>query len=167
MTEPDAASSFEQSLAELQRIVAELESGSLGLEQSLSSYERGIGLLRQCHSVLERAEQKIELLTGIDASGNPTLVPFDATATAERQGKSAGRRSRKKPAKSTPAESPSEAGTEDPAPPISPLAAEVAVVPQSDVPESPPWESGGDSDTPSAIGPDSTGGSDDDVPRLF
>ena len=55
--------SFEESLAELQSIVSELEDGSLGLEASLARFERGVGLLRACHVILESAEQKIETLT--------------------------------------------------------------------------------------------------------
>ena len=77
----DAAPSFEQSLRELQQVVTALEDGSLGLEQSLAEFERGIGLLRVCHETLNRASQKIELLTGFDADGNPILQPFDAAAT--------------------------------------------------------------------------------------
>jgi exodeoxyribonuclease VII small subunit len=74
--------SFEDALSELQRIAGELEAGSLGLEESLARFEQGIALLRKCNAILERAEQKIEILTGRDPAGNPTVAPFDATATA-------------------------------------------------------------------------------------
>lgn len=103
LTENEAeAPGFEESLAELQRIVSELESGALGLEESLGRFEQGVGLLRRCHQTLERAEQKIELLTGFDSEGRPTMAPFDATATAQNQGQTAGRRSRKKSTKESP-----------------------------------------------------------------
>lgn len=72
---------FEGSLALLQQIVHALEDGSLGLESSLARFEEGIRLLRTCHQILEQAEQKIEILTGLDAAGNPRLETFDATAT--------------------------------------------------------------------------------------
>jgi exodeoxyribonuclease VII small subunit len=75
------AMSFEQSMAELQQIVSELEENSLGLEASLAQFERGIGLLRNCHLFLEQAEQKIEILLNFNANGEPTTAPFDAAPT--------------------------------------------------------------------------------------
>jgi exodeoxyribonuclease VII small subunit len=72
---------FEAGLAELQDLVHVLEEGSLGLDESIAHFERGISLLRRCYQALEQAEQKIELLTGFDRAGNPVTAPFDATAT--------------------------------------------------------------------------------------
>ncbi len=86
MPEPPAETehlSFEGSLAELQQIVHDLEEGDLGLEASLARFEEGIRLLRSCYRILEEAEQKIEILTGTDAAGNPVTEPFDASATFE------------------------------------------------------------------------------------
>lgn len=74
--------SFEQAMTDLQQIVADLEENSLGLEASLIQFERGIGLLRSCHSFLERAEQKIEILMSFKANGDAVTAPFDATPTA-------------------------------------------------------------------------------------
>ena len=76
-TEPentaDAASpSFEEALAELDAIVHDLEEGQTGLAEALARYEQGVGLLKRCYGLLERAERRIELLTGIDAQGNPS-----------------------------------------------------------------------------------------------
>ena len=82
--------SFEDALVELETIANDLEEGTIGLDESLARFERGVGLLRHCYSVLESAEGKIAELTGFDAEGNPILEPFDASATAE-QG-TAGRR---------------------------------------------------------------------------
>jgi len=90
-----APQSFEGALTELQQIVHDLEEGNLGLETSLSRFEEGIRLLRNCYRILEQAEQKIEILTGTDASGNPLTEPFDASATfegAEKPAKKPGRR---------------------------------------------------------------------------
>ena len=78
----DPVPSFEQAMTELQQIVNDLEDNSLGLEASLAQFERGIGLLRNCHSFLERAEQKIEVLVSFKANGEPSMAPFDATPTA-------------------------------------------------------------------------------------
>ena len=86
---------FEQALAELESIVHALEDGRLGLDDSLARYERGIGLLKHCHKLLERAERKIELLCGVDAEGNPVTQPFDEGAESTLEEKSASRSRRR------------------------------------------------------------------------
>ncbi len=86
--------SFETALEELAEIVSDLEDGSTGLEESLARFEEGMGLLRHCHDVLTRAEQRIEQLTGFDADGNPVIEPMDSAATIDQRGGSAGRRKR-------------------------------------------------------------------------
>jgi exodeoxyribonuclease VII small subunit len=53
---------FEAAIAELESIVKKLEEGDLPLEQSLAFYERGVQLSRFCHSRLEEAERRIEVL---------------------------------------------------------------------------------------------------------
>jgi exodeoxyribonuclease VII small subunit len=68
---------FEESLAELEAIVRELEDGQIGLSEALARYEQGVKLLRECYTLLERAERRIELLSGVDAAGNAQTVPFD------------------------------------------------------------------------------------------
>jgi exodeoxyribonuclease VII small subunit len=79
--EPSSPCTFEQSLARLEEIVHQLEEGNLGLEDSLARYEEGMKLLRQAYELLQKAERKIELLSGVDAGGNPITQPFDDTAT--------------------------------------------------------------------------------------
>jgi exodeoxyribonuclease VII small subunit len=91
-TTESAPVSFESALTQLQEIVSDLEEGDLGLEPSLARFEEGIRLLRSCYQILEQAEQKIEILTGQDAAGNPVAVPFDATATFEGAEKPAARK---------------------------------------------------------------------------
>jgi exodeoxyribonuclease VII small subunit len=53
---------FETAIAELETIVKKLEEGDLALETSLELYERGVQLSRFCHTRLEEAEKRIELL---------------------------------------------------------------------------------------------------------
>lgn len=53
---------FEASLAELEQIVAKLETGDLPLEESLELYEKGIKLSRECRERLANAERRIEIL---------------------------------------------------------------------------------------------------------
>src|SRR5215470_14028487 len=73
--------SFEQSLAELDRVVRDLDDGQLGLEDALTRYEAGVGLLKRCYAQLRQAEQRILLLTGVDAEGQPLTQPFEHAAT--------------------------------------------------------------------------------------
>jgi len=54
--------SFEDALAELERILSDIEAGQVPLEQSLVLYERGQFLIGHCRSVLARAEKQIEVL---------------------------------------------------------------------------------------------------------
>lgn len=76
--------SFEDALASLEQIVHDLEEGKLGLAESLTRYEGGVKLLKQCFGLLENAERRIELLTGVDSAGNPIAQPFDDEATMSR-----------------------------------------------------------------------------------
>ena len=74
---------FENSLCRLQDLVQQLESGEQGLETSLQLFEEGTRLLRDCYQRLEKAERRIEILTGFDSAGNPVTAPFDASKTFE------------------------------------------------------------------------------------
>ena len=53
---------FESAIAELDAIVKRMEEGDLTLEKSMELYERGLQLSKFCHSTLESAERRIELL---------------------------------------------------------------------------------------------------------
>ena len=55
--------SFEEALQELEQILADIEGGELGLEDSLAKYERGNFLIHHCRGVLNTAERQIELLS--------------------------------------------------------------------------------------------------------
>ncbi len=98
---PPEQPTFEQSLKRLEEIVHLLEDGDIGLNESLERYEEGVKLLRQSYELLQRAERRIELLSGVDAEGNPITQPFDDTATFDQEepGK---RRSRRRSAQSLP-----------------------------------------------------------------
>jgi exodeoxyribonuclease VII small subunit len=56
--------SFEKALAELEKIVARMESGELSLEQALESHKRGLELARFCQKRLESAQQQVKVLEG-------------------------------------------------------------------------------------------------------
>ena len=59
---------FEKSLAELEKIVSELESGECPLDESMKLFERGIELSEECRKTLENARQKITVLTHKDSA---------------------------------------------------------------------------------------------------
>jgi exodeoxyribonuclease VII small subunit len=54
---------FEQALAKLEQIVSAIESGQIGLEESIEKYAEGARLINYCRGVLNAAEKKIQLLT--------------------------------------------------------------------------------------------------------
>ena len=59
---PDSPPSFEAALAELEALVATMESGQLPLKESLAAYERGAKLLAFCQEALKDAQQQVEVL---------------------------------------------------------------------------------------------------------
>lgn len=60
---PETIKDFESAIAELERIVKQLEEGDLALDTSLALFERGVSLSRYCHDQLGSAERRIEQLT--------------------------------------------------------------------------------------------------------
>jgi exodeoxyribonuclease VII small subunit len=72
---------FESSLAELEKIVAQLEDGDLPLEESLKLFETGVKLSRECRERLSDAERRIEILMK-DGDGKLSLseLPQDSAA---------------------------------------------------------------------------------------
>jgi exodeoxyribonuclease VII small subunit len=78
MSEPaDIASlSFEQALAELEQIVARLESGQAPLEDSIRLYERGAALKAHCEQRLEAARLRVEKIV-MGAGGAPGVEPAE------------------------------------------------------------------------------------------
>jgi exodeoxyribonuclease VII small subunit len=59
---PDSIKDFESAIAELEKIVKQLEGGDLPLDTSLALFERGVALSRFCHTKLEEAERRVEIL---------------------------------------------------------------------------------------------------------
>ena len=80
MSKPSPASatlSFEQALAELEKIVSRMESGDLSLEQALAAHKRGLELARFCQQKLETAQQQVKVLEG------EVLKPLDRVASED------------------------------------------------------------------------------------
>jgi len=70
---------FEDALKKLEKIVGELEDGSLSLDDALGKYEEGIKLSKLCAKRLEAAKKKVEILLKSE-DGTVELKPFDETA---------------------------------------------------------------------------------------
>ncbi|HET6913917.1 MAG TPA: exodeoxyribonuclease VII small subunit [Rhodanobacteraceae bacterium] len=77
-TAPETSSiaQFEQSLDELEQLVAKMEGGELSLDESLRSFERGIALFRNCQNALEQAELRVKLL--LDPADPDSAEDFEA-----------------------------------------------------------------------------------------
>jgi exodeoxyribonuclease VII small subunit len=67
---------LEKSLADLESLVEELESGDLPLDKAMKKFEEGIKLTRGCQSALKEAEQKVEILLKT-AGGDESLEAFE------------------------------------------------------------------------------------------
>lgn len=57
-----AKTSFESNIENLEKIITELEEGNLNLDESISKFEEGIKMSKQCNKILEEAEKKITIL---------------------------------------------------------------------------------------------------------
>jgi exodeoxyribonuclease VII small subunit len=72
-SKPENTQTFESAVAELESIVASMESGQLSLEESLASYKRGAELLKFCQTTLQEAAQQVKVLeNGVLKSFGPT-----------------------------------------------------------------------------------------------
>lgn len=102
-TETPSTPSFEEALGGLEQIVHRLEGEEIGLNEALANYEEGVKLLRHCYQLLEGAERKIELLSGVDADGNPVCAPLEDTALSLDEKAQRRSRRRSSPAPESPA----------------------------------------------------------------
>ncbi len=74
----EAGPDFEKTLAELEKLVENLEEGDLSLDESLSGFKQGIELTRRCQSVLDNAQQTVEQL--INSEDEESLKSFEPDA---------------------------------------------------------------------------------------
>lgn len=72
-----APATFEEAMAELQQLVAQMEAGELALEASIAAYKRGSQLVKFCQSQLDKVEGQIKVLEG------DMLKPFVAEEVDE------------------------------------------------------------------------------------
>jgi exodeoxyribonuclease VII small subunit len=67
---------FEEAMERLDAIVAAMETGQIGLEESLAKYEEATQLAARCREILDQAEQRIQKIQ-LDAAGRPQATPFE------------------------------------------------------------------------------------------
>jgi exodeoxyribonuclease VII small subunit len=70
---------FEQAMERLDTIVEAMESGEIGIEESISKYEEAMQLAAHCRKILEESEQRIKKIQ-LDATGQPRTEPFEPPA---------------------------------------------------------------------------------------
>ena len=78
-TKPKAAANglnFETAMERLEKIVEQMESGKLALEDLIVRYEEGMNLVKICQERLATAEQKIEIIAR-NSAGKPEVKPFE------------------------------------------------------------------------------------------
>jgi exodeoxyribonuclease VII small subunit len=75
---PEQTPTLESALERLDVLVREMEAGELPLETLIAKYEEGIALTKLCQEKLDRAEERIRILSR-DTAGNPVLEEFDAS----------------------------------------------------------------------------------------
>lgn len=80
MSKPKPA--FEESLQRLERIVAAIEQGQVGLEESIKQFDEGMRLIQHCRGILADAELKIQRLQSA-ASGALEAAPFEPPPTPD------------------------------------------------------------------------------------
>jgi exodeoxyribonuclease VII small subunit len=68
---------FEESISRIEEILKQLEGDKIDLSTALSQYEEGVRLLKNCHGILESAQQKIEILRGVGADGESVVEPLE------------------------------------------------------------------------------------------
>lgn len=73
---------FEEAMNRLDEIVQAMESGEIGIEESIARYEEAMGLAAMCRGILDEAEQRIAKIQ-LDATGQPQLTPFEDDTSTE------------------------------------------------------------------------------------
>lgn len=79
---PAPEANFEQAMQRLEKIVEEMESGELPLEELILRYEEGMKLAKVCQERLASAEQRIEIITR-NSAGKPIVRKFEPAAPAQ------------------------------------------------------------------------------------
>lgn len=73
---PVAELSFEEAMAELERVVGALEKGDVALEASIDLYERGAALRAHCEARLRQAEERVDQIRASESGAATGTAPF-------------------------------------------------------------------------------------------
>jgi exodeoxyribonuclease VII small subunit len=65
----DESLTFDQAMTQAEELLAQMESGEMELEDALKAYERGMGLLTRCKTVLSQAQQRVEAISALAKGG--------------------------------------------------------------------------------------------------
>lgn len=79
MADKKPAADFETSLKRLEGLVAQMEQGDMPIEDALKAFEEGIGLTRECQTILDQAEQKVQVL--VENRGTIEAKPLSSEDT--------------------------------------------------------------------------------------
>jgi len=82
MTKPAKRLKFEEAMQRLDAIVEAMESGQVGIEESIAKYEEAMALAAQCRQILDQAEHRIQKIQ-LDAAGKPQVTPFEPPPAAQ------------------------------------------------------------------------------------
>ncbi len=82
MGKTNKALKFEDAMRRLDEIVRAMESGEIGVEESIAQYEEAMRLASHCRQILDAAEQRIQKIQ-LDAAGRPQITPFEAPEAAK------------------------------------------------------------------------------------
>jgi exodeoxyribonuclease VII small subunit len=89
MSKPAKRLTFEEAMQRLDAIVQAMESGEIGVEESLAKYEEAMRLAAHCRQILDQAEQRIQKIQ-LDAAGKPQVTPFEPPPAAGVEGENGG-----------------------------------------------------------------------------
>ncbi len=78
MAKPPKSLKFEDAMRRLDQIIQALESGEIGIEESIERYEEAVRLAAHCRRILDEAEQRIRKIQ-VDAAGQLRSEPFEAS----------------------------------------------------------------------------------------
>jgi exodeoxyribonuclease VII small subunit len=82
--------SFDERLARLEAIVAELENGGIALEPAIERYQEGVGLLKSCRAILDGYRKRVEELSAGAEGAESVLAPYAGDPDAEEDGEDDG-----------------------------------------------------------------------------
>ncbi len=74
----DKPMTFEEAMGQLEKIVEQIAGGKIGLEETMDRYEQGMELVKKCRSILEHAEQRIQVLS--ESDGGVQVVALEQSA---------------------------------------------------------------------------------------